>query len=112
MDILATKCCVDAPAKQSTTTTKGKQENKNCFIDPHQQRSCCRHITNTLLSANRLLLILIVGQFHEVMASRQKNEGAQLRYDFNVICDETLYDLADRREYGFDFDDGVIDLVR
>ena len=41
------------------------------------------------------------------MASRQNSEGAQLRYDFDVIC-ETLYDLADRDEGDFDFDDGII----
>lgn len=41
------------------------------------------------------------------MATRQKNEGAQLRYDFDVVC-ETLLDLADRDERNFDFDDGVI----
>ena len=42
------------------------------------------------------------------MASRPNSEGAQLRYNFDVICDETLYDLADRHEEDFDFDNGTI----
>ena len=41
------------------------------------------------------------------MATRQKNEGAQLRYDFDVVC-EILFDLADRDGRDFDFDDGVV----
>ena len=41
------------------------------------------------------------------MASQMNSEGAQLRYDFDVIC-ETLYDLADRDDGDFDFDDGII----
>ena len=40
------------------------------------------------------------------MALRQNNEGAQLRYDFSLIC-ETLYDLAERDDE-FDFDGGII----
>ena len=41
------------------------------------------------------------------MASQQNSEGAQIRHDFDVIC-EILYDLADRDEGDFDFDDGII----
>ena len=41
------------------------------------------------------------------MASLPNSEGAQLRYDFDVIC-ETLYDLADLDRCDFDFDDGII----
>lgn len=48
-----------------------------------------------------------IGQCNEAMASRPNNEGTQLRYDFEVVCDK-LYDLADRQEDDYDFDDGVI----
>ena len=43
----------------------------------------------------------------KLMASLPNSEGAQLRHDFDVIC-ETLYDLADRDLCDFDFKDGII----